>query len=258
MSPNKNAFADKVRSWYANDTELDLVGLAGVGDLQCYEEEKNAMKVAIIGAGWIGRALARRIVDANYIVVIGSRSPDEAENNRFEIVCDHVSVAEAVSNSDIIILAVPQSAHKNLIPLLEELALGKVVVDCCNRKPDKKHILSAAEELQRNIPGCHVVKAFNDTSAYELGRGPSDKQLRFCGNNDEAKAHVRALIESIGVTARYAADFMSRHLASLRCISRHTPQKSELEMTRSPMNVKIARRDEPKAYCDIRFRGCQK
>lgn len=197
------AIPDKIRSWYSDDKDLDHVGITLDVD---YEEQKNAKKVAIIGAGWIGRALARRIVDANYSVVIGSRSPEDAASTRFEVVCDHVSVVDAVKNSDIIILAVPQSAHRNLIPVLEELALNKIIVDCCNRKPNKKQILSAAEELQRNIPGCHIVKAFNDTSAYELSRGPSDKQLRYCGNNDEAKAHVRALIESIGATARYRSE----------------------------------------------------
>ena len=194
------AIPEKVRSWYTDDKELDPIGLTLDVD---YEDQKNAKKVAIIGAGWIGRALARRIVDANYSVVIGSRSPEDAESTRFEIVCDHVSVADACKYSDIIILAVPQSAHKNIVPVLEQFALNKIIIDCCNRKPDKKQILSAAEELQRNIPGCHVVKAFNDTSAYELSRSSSsDKQLRYCGNNDEAKGHVRALIESIGATAR--------------------------------------------------------
>ena len=54
------------------------------------------------------------------------------------------------------------------------------------------------------------MKAFNDTSAYELSRSdPSvpDKQLRFCGNYDEAKAHVRVLLESIGATSRYVPHF---------------------------------------------------
>ena len=236
MNSYTYACANIVRSWYSDDTGLHLVELAAEFNPQSYEERINDKKVAIIGAGWIGRALARRIVDANYAVVIGSRNPEEAESNRFEIVCDHVSVAEACRNSDIIILAVPQSAHKKLVPVLEELALNKIVVDCCNRKPHKKQILSAAEELQRSIPGCHVVKAFNDTSAYELSRsGPSmsDKQLRYCGNNDDAKAHVRALMESIGATPRYAVDF-----TSLRVM-----HNCEFEITSSPMNVKIECRD---------------
>ena len=220
MFARASAFPDKVRSWYSDDKELDIIGLTAEVDLQSDEDQKNVKKVAIIGAGWLGRALARRIVDANYAVVIGSRSPEEAESTRFEIVCDHVSVAEACKHGDIIVLAVPQSAHKNLFGVLQELAVNKTVIDCCNRKPHKKYLISAAEELQQNIPGCHIVKAFNDTSAYELSRGSpsvSDKQLRFCGNNAEAKVHVRALLESIGATPRCAPDFTLLH-----CTSSHT------------------------------------
>ena len=222
MNSNTKTFIDRTPSYHSDDKELDLVGPAAEFNPESDEEQKNDNKVAIIGAGWIGRALARRIVDANYAVVIGSRSPEDAESNRFDIVCNHVSVAEACRNSDIIILAVPQSAHKNLVPVLVELALNKIVIDCCNRKPHKTHILSAAEELQRNIPGCHVVKAFSDTSAYELNRGPSDKQLRYCGNNDEAKVHVRALMENIGATPRYALHSISPYFASLHWVSQHT------------------------------------
>ena len=201
------AIPEKIRSFCHRDKELDLIGVSADVDLQSFEDQKHAKKVAIIGAGWMGRALARRIVDANYSVVVGSRSPEQAERTRFEIVCEHVSVAEACRYGDIIILAVPQSAHKNLYAVLEEHAMNKIVIDCSNRKPHKKYHQSAAEELQLNLQGCHVVKAFNDTSAYELSSSnpsASDKQLRYCGNNEEAKACVRVLLENIGATPRFA------------------------------------------------------
>ena len=73
----------------------------------------------------------------------------------------------------------------------------------------------------------------------------SNKQLRYCGNNDEAKGHVRALMEGIGATPRYALNFTSILFTSLRLILRHTVQNREFEMRLILKIVEIKCGDEP-------------
>lgn len=163
------------------------------------------VKVVIIGSGWIGRALAKRFADANVNVVIGSRSPSERLESKFEVVCDIINTEDACLWGDLIILAVPHTSHSSMSMILKTTAYGKVIVDCSNRPPGKS-TTSVAEELQLMLPCCQVVKAFNDTSAYELSRtsggGASEKTLRYCGDDEASKDMLRGLMDRIGANSR--------------------------------------------------------
>ena len=46
---------------------------------------KRSAKIAIIGSGWLGRAISSRLVEANYDVVIGTRNPNEMVDSKFEM-----------------------------------------------------------------------------------------------------------------------------------------------------------------------------
>lgn len=203
-----STFTSQAQSWIRTGKFGD--SLPGVSSTVLDEEslffqQKNSDKIAIIGSGWLGRALAKRFVEANYDVLIGSRNPSNKHNSHFEIVCDFVSIAEACQHADVIILAIPYAGHSGLLQELTTCGKDKIVIDCSNRKPDSKFPISVAEELQRNLPCCRVVKAFNDTSAYELSQqdsGVHEKTLRYCGDNQAAKETVRTLFEHIGLHSR--------------------------------------------------------
>ena len=65
----------------------------------------------------------------------------------------------------------------------------------------RRHTTSAAEEIQRAVPGAKIVKAFNTVFSAVLGSqpGPDSKvQVFYAGHNAGAKDTVRLLIESIG------------------------------------------------------------
>jgi predicted dinucleotide-binding enzyme len=63
------------------------------------------------------------------------------------------------------------------------------------------HTTSAAEEIQRAVPGVRIVKAFNTVFSAVLGSqlgGDSKVQVFYAGNDEGAKDTVRRLIEGIG------------------------------------------------------------
>ena len=63
------------------------------------------------------------------------------------------------------------------------------------------HTTSAAEEIQRAVPGVKIVKAFNTVFSAVLGSqhgGDSKVQVLYAGDDAGAKDTVRRLIESIG------------------------------------------------------------
>ena len=208
MLPKLSAFATQAQSIIATGKFSD--SLPGVSSTVLDEEslsivQKNTDKIAILGSGWLGRALSKRLVEANYDVVIGSRNPSDKHESKFEVMCEFVSIPEACQYADIIIIAIPYSGYPSLLQHLEINGKDKVVIDCSNRKPDKKCPISVAEELQRNLPHCQIVKAFNDTSAYELSQedsGVMDKTLRYCGDNQASKEIVRTLMDHIGMNSR--------------------------------------------------------
>jgi metalloreductase STEAP4 len=173
-------------------------------------------KVAVVGSGWIGRALAKRFWDASISVVIGSRNPSASEKSRFDVPCRVITVEEACQWADVIVLAVPCTTHTRLVPILETAAWDKVVIDCSNRSPNSKNTLSVAEELQQMLPNCKIVKAFNDTSAYELNKhsatSVSEKILRFCGDDETSKVMLRSLLERMGSSFRDVGSLKSARI----------------------------------------------
>src|SRR5262245_14752837 len=81
------------------------------------------MRIAVIGAGNIGRTLGGKWTAARHDVVYGVRRPGEPAT---------ASVADAVSGADVVVLAVPGGAAKDVIASLGGGLAGKVVVDATN------------------------------------------------------------------------------------------------------------------------------
>src|SRR4249919_2823824 len=75
-------------------------------------------RIAIIGAGNVGRALATSATRAGYQVTVSSRNPKGASQ---------------IANADIVILAVPFTALETLSAELSDVLAGKIVVDVSNR-----------------------------------------------------------------------------------------------------------------------------
>ncbi len=142
--------------------------------------------VAIIGAtGKMGSAIARKLAKGNYrILLFGKREAALQELQAAiksdcpyadiePITCSYAASWEA----DIILLAVPFAAEKEIAEKIREVANQKIVIS----------ISSAAEELQQLLPHSKVIKAFNLLSADEVS---------LTGNDAEALTVVAELLQT--------------------------------------------------------------
>jgi predicted dinucleotide-binding enzyme len=162
------------------------------------------MQIAIIGAGNVGRALAGSLTKAGHEVTV---SAPHAEHAR-EVATQTGATAKpfagsALSDADLVVLAVPATALDDVAKEFREELSGKVVVDVANRptpSPDGNGT-SIAEELQAKLPKAFIVKAFNTVFATRqanprLGGVPADGFV--AADDPEAKQTVLDVVESIG------------------------------------------------------------
>ena len=167
------------------------------------------MKVAIIGAGNVGTALANSIGRAGHDVIITSRDPKDAQQAASSSggrVAD--TNAAAAAEADIVIPAVGMGDIEALAQEIAEPAAGKPVVDVTNRisfgetGPEIDTTSSNAEVISELLPDSPVVKAFNTLFATHQDDPMADGlQLDgyVAGDDPSAKAKVLELVKSIGL-----------------------------------------------------------
>ena len=164
------------------------------------------MKVAIIGAGNVGKALATSISNAGHDVTIAARSSGNARSAADEIGTRSADTsAAAVVGADVVILAVPYGASAQVADDIRDGVSGKTVVDVTNPLTSDFTGLatdtSAAEELQLRLPDASVVKAFNTIFASNQAHPTREVDGYVAADDPKAKQEVISLVESMGFTA---------------------------------------------------------
>jgi NADPH-dependent F420 reductase len=166
------------------------------------------MKVAIIGAGNVGKALATSITRAGHDVTLTAKHLERAEAAAKETGATTAATnAAAVTDADIVILAVPfAAAGEEVANEIRDDVAGKTIIDVTNPiKPDLSGLStddsSAAEELQKLLPDARVVKAFNTIFASNQANPTREVDGYIAADDEGAKQQVISLVESIGFTA---------------------------------------------------------
>ena len=165
------------------------------------------MKVAIIGAGNVGKALATSITNAGHEVTIAAKNSGNARAAADEIGTSSAdSSAAAVVGADVVILAVPYAAGAQVADDIRDGVAGKTIIDVTNPlTPDYSGLAttdtSAAEELQLRLPDASVVKAFNTIFAGNQANPTRQIDGYVAADDPKAKQEVMSLVESIGFTA---------------------------------------------------------
>ena len=165
------------------------------------------MKIGILGAGRIGATAAQLFAQAGHEVALsGSGDPSTLTLPSPNITA--VTAAEAVKFGEVVLIAVPWTKRGNLPAA--QLFEGKVTIDAMNHYgPNGVEDLgesTSTEEVEKQIPGARLVKAFN-TMYFETLRTRGTKNanerlvLFVAGDDTEAKAIVAKLIEDIGFAA---------------------------------------------------------
>ncbi len=169
------------------------------------------MKIAIIGHGNVGGALADRLQRLGHDVTVATNHRESDSLARLLAKNADVRVAapdEAAGSADVVVLATPFRVAGDVLEPLAASLVGKILIDCTNPVgPGVTHGLgdgrSGTEAIQALVPGAHVVKAFN-TYGYENledSRYP-DYNVRpvmmLCGADRDAKRVVALLAEQLG------------------------------------------------------------
>src|SRR5437660_12288160 len=92
------------------------------------------MKVAIIGSGNVGKALAKSATQAGHKVTLASRSPEKAQEAA-KATNAHAahSTKDAVKDAELVVLAVPADMVDEVVGALGRELDGKVIIDITNR-----------------------------------------------------------------------------------------------------------------------------
>jgi NADPH-dependent F420 reductase len=165
------------------------------------------MKVAIIGSGNVGKALASSAKKAGHAVTLSSRHPENAQAAAKAIGAQAAgSNREAVNGADLVVLAVPADKVDEVVGALAPELDGKVIIDVSNKvdmKDPGKSLdgASMAEQLQKRVPKAHVMKAFNYAFASRMA-DPGVNGTRLdgfvAGDDDAAKKDTLEFVKSIG------------------------------------------------------------
>jgi 8-hydroxy-5-deazaflavin:NADPH oxidoreductase len=174
------------------------------------------MKIAIIGTGNVGGALAHGLSRAGHEIVLGVRDPAKAAELVQATKAETRPPAEAAAAGDVVILALPWSAAEAAVKSLGGLD-GKVVIDCMNPLAMRNGVLaldrgfetSAGETVAGWLPKARVVKTLNQVGA-EMMASNADLAHRpvmfLAGDDASAKATAAGLLTDLGFEPLDAGD----------------------------------------------------
>jgi len=150
------------------------------------------VRIAILGTGMVGRALAEGLVAGGHDLVMGTRDPDDTMAR---------TEPDRMGNPPF-----PQWYREHtgigLLPLAElvdvanplEFSTGRLALFTPSTD-------SLAERIQRTFPDARVVKALNTMNASVMispSDLPGDHLVPIAGDDEEAKATVRSLLADLG------------------------------------------------------------
>ena len=198
---------------------------------------RTKQTIAIIGAtGNMGSAIAKSLSKGNYRLLLKANDKNALASLVKEIkitspqadIEPYACPAEASWEADMILLAVPFPAEKDIAQKILDLANQKIVISISNPLNETYNGLltapgtSAAEELQKLLPNSKVVKAFNTTFAADFSTPVIDGKRAdafIAGNDQDSVDVVKELVETAGFDPVMAGDLsVSRTLESMQLL----------------------------------------
>jgi 8-hydroxy-5-deazaflavin:NADPH oxidoreductase len=179
------------------------------------------MNIAMIGAGNVGRALAKSFTAAGYEVQFGVRNPDDPKHG--DLAPHRVSTSiEAIAACDLVILALPWTSIEGALATLGDCA-GKIVIDCTNPLIwdgkalvlDRGFSTSGGEFVAQRLPAARIVKTLNQVGSDVMAdiSGFAHPPVMFmASDDDEAKQVVGRVLTDIGFEPHDAGDLTKARL----------------------------------------------
>lgn len=161
------------------------------------------MKIAIIGSGNVGGALAQQWLKAGHSVLAGVQFPLSEKNISLaaKIGEDRFTTIEnAVKQSDVILIATPPAAIFEVIEKLGQVS-GKVIIDATNSIAKSPEPYQTVYHALADKTGAAIVKCFN-TTGFENMLDPvyqdEGADMFMAGESDHAKTVAKQLALDCG------------------------------------------------------------
>ncbi|WP_205324829.1 NADPH-dependent F420 reductase [Glycomyces sp. YM15] len=178
------------------------------------------MKIAVLGTGSVGRALAGRFAELGHEVAVGTRDPAAtlARGDYAAWAAERPGIAlaafaDAAAGAEVVVNASSGAHSLAVLASVGEANLaGKVLLDVANEMTPSDGLplvganetASLGERIQRAFPSARVVKTLN-TMNFEVMANPAlvaggDHTVFVSGEDAEAKRVATALLEQLGHT----------------------------------------------------------
>ncbi len=172
------------------------------------------LKIGILGAGNIGKTLARKLTQAGHDVkVANSRGPETIPADAVEFGARAVTAAEAVQDVEVVILSINPTSYSKVAPLFAGLPEETVVMDTSNYHPARDNRIEAIDVGQVESLwvveqlGRPIVKAWNTIVSDSFARkgkpagSPDRIALPVAADRDRDREVGMALVEDTGFDA---------------------------------------------------------
>lgn len=165
------------------------------------------MKIAIIGHGNVGGALAKHWAKAGHQIIIGARNVNDnkvqqlAQLENFSA----TDISGAAQAAEVILVATPAHIAVDLAKQLGKLP-GKVIIDATNAVRQKPEPYKTAFQALQDITGAELAKCFN-TTGFENMKNPvyhgEGIDLFVAGSSAKAREVAMQLAKDAGFGACY-------------------------------------------------------
>ncbi|MFD3330787.1 NADPH-dependent F420 reductase [Streptomyces sp. NPDC058701] len=176
------------------------------------------MKIAVLGTGEVGRALAPAFLALHHEVSVGTRDPEAThkDNKAFHELLERnpgirlASFSEALRGADIVVNALYGPVCVEILSHLAGALGSRVIMDVSSpfngrvegAVLDPVNIDSLGEQVQRALPSARVVKTLNTMAAVVMTEpgivGDADHSVFLSGDDVDAKDTVTGLLRSLG------------------------------------------------------------
>ena len=169
------------------------------------------MKIGIIGTGYIGGTLIKKLNQAGHDVRISDARgihliPENLKDSGIQV----VEVTDVFSDVDVAILSVPLVVLPKLVEAVKVASRECVLIDTSNYYPSRDQKIDAIEDGKvesiwvKELLGREVVKAWNAMGSDSLARlgtapgTPGRLAIPVAGDNSEHKRVAMQLVDDIG------------------------------------------------------------
>ncbi len=166
------------------------------------------MKIAIIGSGKVGSALAQGWTRAGHEIALGVRDKLNFKGSQLtedsSIAVD--TIPAAVSRSEVIVIAAVPQAVFSIAESMGDVS-AKIIIDTMNSVRVKPEPYSNTTDALMRLTTCkNIVKCFNTTGAENMANpkypmGAAD--MFYAGDSDQAKKVAAQLAMDLGFDSVY-------------------------------------------------------